>query len=195
MRTLSAAFNLGYSPQLAALWNTLQNWDRDLAQHSRQTARLAIRLAHRLHLDATSVRALGWAGLLHDVGKMSVPRHVLDKPGALTESERRIVQTHSAYSFAILHGMQIPGELDKAVLLHHERFDGLGYPIGLKGTEIPLASRILAVADVYSALTSGRAYRGAFTSAEALTLMLNDAGQAFDPSVVQSLQCLMRAAE
>jgi putative two-component system response regulator len=150
-------------------------------------------------LAAELARALGWAeaeaetlrlaALLHDVGKVGIPDGVLNKNGRLDEDERQLIETHAAVGHAILAGAR--SELlrlaDVVTWTHHERFDGSGYPRGLVGEEIPLAGRIAAVADVYDALTSNRAYRPALGERAALALITAGRGREFDPNVVDAL--------
>ena len=168
-------------------------WDPDLAEHSRRTAEMALQLAEHLHADPRNVSALDWAAHLHDIGKTALPRAILDKVGTLTEDEWRIIRSHPVHSFVILHRTDISAEFLLVVLLHHERFDGRGYPVGLKGEDIPLAARLLAVADVYSALTSRRPYRDHFPSDQALAMIRMNSGHAFDPQIVAALTEIVRS--
>lgn len=171
-----------------AISRALEHCEPELAEHSEATAYLAIRLAHRLKRNTEMKWLVWWAARFHDIGKIAVPKAILNKPAALTPEERRIVRLHPTYAFVILRRLQMPADLLHGVLFHHERFDGNGYPTGLSGEEIPLAARILAVADVYSALTSDRPYREAFNPVEALALMQRDSGRAFDPKIITALE-------
>ncbi len=140
--------------------------------HSVAVSALMLKFARELELPAAEVRECGLAGLLHDVGKMRIPNEVLHKPGALAAEEFAIVKTHPEIGSTIL--CDIP-DLPRAVIavaqLHHEKIDGSGYPLGLKGDEIPLFARMGAICDVYDALTSDRVYKEAWTPAQAFQEM------------------------
>lgn len=132
-----------------------------------------------------------WAGLLHDVGKQAVPKAILEKPAPLTADETLIMRTHPMLGYQLAaHAAQqwdireIDSVVLEAVLHHHERFDGEGYPIGLSGQSIPLLARILSVADVYAALTTHRPYREAWSHTRTVQYLLNHRGTRFDPNLV-----------
>ncbi len=122
--------------------------------------------------------------LLHDVGKLDVPAEVLNKPGKLTDAEWAMMRGHAEAGVALLGDIEFPWDIRPIVLSHHERWDGKGYPHGLVGDATPLAARVLAVADVYDALTSVRSYKRAMTHDDAMGIIRQDAGTAFDPQVV-----------
>ena len=126
------------------------------------------------------------AAPLHDVGKISIAEQILCKPGALTDDERRTIETHSEAGYRILAGSQsiLLQIAARIALTHHERFDGNGYPRGLGGTDIPLEGRIAAIADVFDALTSVRPYRAALSVDEAVRIMLEGHGAHFDPDLL-----------
>ncbi len=174
--------------RLAPLWSALGRWDRELAQHGEETAQLAAKLAGVLELAEPIPCALCWAGRLHDIGKVAVPRSLLEKEGPLTEEEQRVVRVHPAHSFSILQRTGISSEFLNTVLFHHEKFDGSGYPVGLRRADIPFAARIIAVADVYCALTRKRPYRERYTAEAAWALMMRNKGRAFDPLIVEALE-------
>jgi HD-GYP domain-containing protein (c-di-GMP phosphodiesterase class II) len=180
--------------RLTSLWNALEHGDPDLAAHGRSTAIIATQLAHTLRPDPRTLAVLKWAGKLHDIGKTVLPRTILDKPGSLTRGEWKTMRSHPAHSFVILHQAEIPADLMQLVLLHHERFDGSGYPVGLKGEDIPLTVRILSIADAYSALTSRRPYRDCCSSQEALAILTKDSGIAFDPDIIRILIQIVKGA-
>jgi HD-GYP domain-containing protein (c-di-GMP phosphodiesterase class II) len=123
-------------------------------------------------------------GLLHDVGKIGVPDDILKKPGALTDEEMRIMRDHVVLSNLIVHGVPNLQDVSDAVYAHHERWDGKGYPRGLKGDEIPLPGRIMALVDAYSAMILDRPYRGVRSPA-AVAEVRKSAGSQFDPSLVE----------
>src|SRR5688572_26834282 len=157
-------------------------------KHSERVAAFGVRLAHHLGFDADSRAVVELSGLLHDVGKIGVPDAILNKPGKLTEAEFKQMRLHPLHGARILSNIQsdkvvnvLPG-----VKYHHERWDGKGYPEGLKGEEIPLLGRVLGVADFLDALTSDRSYRKSLTLEEALAMVVDLEGKAFDPVVVKA---------
>jgi cyclic di-GMP phosphodiesterase len=155
--------------------------------HDRRVAQLSVEIGRQLGMSRPRLEVLGRAGLLHDVGKLAIPQSILDKQGALTEPEWRVMRTHPELGFAILDGA---GRFTRdllAVLYHHERMDGSGYPHGLASAGIPIEARIVAVADTYDGLTSDRPYRAAFDQAEALRRIQHETGPHLDPSVVDAL--------
>lgn len=174
--------------RLAPLWTALARWDPELAQHGEETAQLATKLAGVLEPEHPAPCALCWAGRLHDIGKVAVPRSLLEKAGPLTDEEQRVVRVHPAHSFSILQRTGISSDFLNTVLFHHEKFDGSGYPVGLKRDDIPFAARIIAVADVYCALMQRRPYRDRYTAEAAWALMLRNKGRAFDPIMVEALE-------
>lgn len=144
-------------------------------------------LAAGLDLAAEEVRRLEAASMLHDVGKASVPHHVLQKTGRLTEEEWEIVKEHTRVGADFLAGSPLPvmQQAQEIARTHHERWDGSGYPQGLQREEIPLPGRICAIADVFDALTTRRPYKKEVSVEEALDLLRSAAGSLFDPRVVQ----------
>jgi HD-GYP domain-containing protein (c-di-GMP phosphodiesterase class II) len=157
-------------------------------KHSERVSAFGVRLARHLGFDADSRAVVELSGLLHDVGKIGVPDAILNKPGKLTDSEFKEMRLHPLHGARILSNIQsekvvnlLPG-----VKYHHERWDGKGYPEGLKGEEIPLLGRVLGVADFLDALTSDRSYRKGLPLEEALQMVKDLEGQAFDPVVVKA---------
>jgi HD-GYP domain-containing protein (c-di-GMP phosphodiesterase class II) len=130
------------------------------------------------------------AALLHDVGKIGVPDPILRKPARLTRAEQDVVEQHALLGAMILQQLPHLEEIRSAVGAHHERFDGGGYPHGLRGTDIPLLGRILAVADSFSAMTTDRPYRAAFSIDQATCELERQAGAQFDPAVVRAFLSL-----
>lgn len=170
--------------------------DRTTAGHARRVTDLAGRLGEALGLGEADRAALRLGAALHDLGKLAVPAAVLGKPGALSEDEFASVRAHPTAGVPLARAA---GVTDRAVLdvieHHHERWDGRGYGAGLSGEAIPLLARIVAVADVYDALTSARAYKAPWTPEAALALLRDEAGKAFDPAVVAAFARLHTAAE
>ncbi len=157
------------------------------ARHSSEVARYAGLIARRLGYDATGVRDLHRAGLLHDIGKLGISNSILDKPAGLTDEEVRAVREHPRHTAEILSRVEPFAPLAAAAAAHHERRDGRGYHLGLAGEQIPPAARILAVADVYEALTANRPYRAAMSPEEALSLMARERGTAFFEEPLEAL--------
>lgn len=154
--------------------------------HSERVTNYALEIGTQIDLSPDAMSSLRVAGLLHDLGKIGVPDIVLNKPGDLTQEERETVKEHPSVGANILRRAPHLENVVPAVLHHHERWDGLGYPDGLKGQEIPLVARILAVADAFDAMTSDRPYRRRMTIHEALLQLQANAGKQFDPSLVNA---------
>ncbi len=162
---------------------------RDQVTHGHiQRVRLyAVRLAHELGLtDDVQMRALETAALLHDVGKLAVPEHILNKPARLTPAEYDQVKQHAEIGAQILSSIEFPYPVVPIVRHHHERWDGNGYPDGLKGTNIPIGARILSVVDCFDALTSDRPYRLKLADDDALRMVQESRGMMYDPDVVDA---------
>jgi HD-GYP domain-containing protein (c-di-GMP phosphodiesterase class II) len=149
---------------------------------------LARMTGKRMDLDAVELLELELAALLHDVGKLRVPREILRKPGALTDRERSLMRNHPMWGAELVSG--VPGLQAVALIVrhHHERIDGSGYPSGLSGVRIPVASRIMAVCDAYGAMTERRPYRRERAPQKALAELREQAGSQFDPAVVDALE-------
>jgi putative nucleotidyltransferase with HDIG domain len=130
------------------------------------------------------IKAIEAASLLHDMGKLAVPEHILNKPGKLTSSEFEIMKTHSSVGADLLAAIQFPYPVVPIVRHHHESWDGSGYPDGLSGTDIPIGARILSVVDCFDALTSDRPYRPKLSEAEAIEILQQRRGRMYDPLVV-----------
>ncbi len=167
---------------IKALASTIEIRDIYTAGHSERVATYAKEFAEKLGLDKQTVDNLEKAGILHDLGKIGIPDFVLLKPGKLDEEEFKIIKEHSNLSAYIVKKIPEYSYLSDIVKYHHENYDGTGYPEGLKGEEIPLESRILALADVFDALTTRRIYRKAFTVEETINIM-NKMKSKFDPKL------------
>lgn len=160
--------------------------DRYTRHHSSRVQQYAIIIGEQMGLSQDLMEALRTGGLLHDVGKLGVPDFILSKPGSLTPEELRRVQEHPVLGYDILKPLPFPWDVLPVVRSHHERYDGKGYPDGLAGEEIPLVARVLAVADVYDAVTSERPYRKAWSHEKAVAYIRDAAGTQFDPQVVEA---------
>jgi len=171
---------------IVALIAAVEARDRYTDGHSARVSQMAVLTGEAMHLPGAALRGLERAGLIHDVGKLTVPDAILRKPGRLTPEEYEVVKQSPLRGNEVIGRMASLREELPGVLHHHEWYDGSGYPHGLRGGDIPLAARILAVADVYDALTSERSYRGALSEDEALAHLRQMAGTQFDPAVVEA---------
>jgi putative two-component system response regulator len=171
--------------------------DDDTAEHTERVAAMAAQLAQRLGLDAQTVEDLREAALLHDVGKIAIPDHILLNPGTLSEEEQEIMRTHAVLGSRLLRGSASPVLQMASVIAasHHEWWDGSGYPAGLAGERIPLVARIVAVADVFDALTHDRPYKPAWPLERAVARIERGAGSQFDPQVVSAFMRMPRQLE
>jgi HD-GYP domain-containing protein (c-di-GMP phosphodiesterase class II) len=175
---------------LQALSAAVDARDHYTAQHSLHVADYACAIGYRLGMR-DQLTLLEQAGLLHDIGKVGVPDHVLLKPAQLTDEEYEVVKRHAAVSSTIIGTVPFLSAVLPAVRHHHERWDGGGYPDGLAGEEIPPASRVLAVADAFDAMTTDRPYRLALDVAEARAVLLRCSGKQFEPRAVEALIALL----
>ncbi|WP_327273021.1 HD-GYP domain-containing protein [Streptomyces sp. NBC_01224] len=155
--------------------------------HSERVGQASVLIARELGMDQGRLELLRFAGILHDVGKLGVPTRVLRKDGPLTPQERRVIELHPEYGHEIVRGIGFLGEARAAILHHHERLDGSGYPYGLSGREIPEFARVVAVADAFDAMTSTRSYRRGRPVPAALEELKRCAGTQFDPQMVRAL--------
>jgi putative nucleotidyltransferase with HDIG domain len=182
------AANLSFA---AALVTTLDARDRYTAGHSEAVATYARAIAERLGLPQEDQQLAFLCGLVHDVGKIGLPAGLLEKPGPLTLEERRQMEQHAAIGERILANVEDYKEIAQIVRHHHERIDGHGYPDGLHGDEIPMLSRIIAVADAFDAMTSDRPYRDSMPQRTARLRLAQAAGSQFDPTVVLALESIL----
>ncbi|MFE0456645.1 HD-GYP domain-containing protein [Streptomyces sp. NPDC058914] len=155
--------------------------------HSERVGQASMMIARELGMDEGRVEVLRFAGILHDVGKLGVPTRLLRKDGPLTPDERRVIELHPEYGHEITRGISFLGEARSAILHHHERIDGSGYPYGLMGRQIPECARVVAVADAFDAMTSTRSYSRARPVRVALEELQRCAGTQFDPRMVTAL--------
>src|SRR4051812_28147574 len=167
---------------LAAISRALEERDQ-MQGHGARVSALAAPVAERLGWDAERTASLRFGAPLHDIGKVAVRPHVLGKPGALTLAELEEMRQHPRAGAWLVLGMNGHREALPFVLFHHERWDGLGYPSGIRGRSIPLEARVLAVADAFDAMTSARPYREALPTEHALAEVEACAGSQFDPEV------------
>ncbi len=156
------------------------------AGHSTRVTKLGMAIARRLDFDDKALESVHRGGLLHDIGKLGIPVEILDKPGLLTTAEMEVMKQHPTIGARIVEPISAYSEVIAAVRHHHERYDGEGYPDGLRGERIPLIARIFAVADVYDSLVSPRPYREAWTRKKVIEYIREGAGTRFDPRVVDA---------
>jgi len=176
----------GFAEPVVALSAALEARDGYTLGHGERVAALAVLIGQEMHVQPRRLRAIAAGSLLHDVGKIGIPDAVLHKPAGLTNDEYDVIKEHPARGSEMLrHHFDQKVEAN-VIRHHHERWDGLGYPDGLQGSRIPLEARIAAVADVYDALRSNRAYRPAFTREDAVPIILDGAGSHFDPACVDA---------
>lgn len=170
---------------ICALNQMLDLKDLNTGVHSTRLAEWAVRIGQELGLEEAGLEDVEVAALLHDAGKVGVPDAILRKPGPLDPDEWRIMRMHPEFSWAVLR--LVPG-LERASLFalhHHEKYDGSGYPAGLRGEEIPIGSRIVSVIDAFDAMVAARPYKAGIPCEEALRRLILDSGSHFDPTVVQ----------
>ena len=178
-----------YRQTVTALAGALESKDSGTATHSQRVQRYAVELANALEPELLQDPSVEYGFLLHDVGTIGIPDHVLQKPGPLDDSELRLMRTHPLLGEQLLRDVELlHGDGLKVVRAHHERWDGLGYPDGLVGHEIPLAARIFTVADVLDAITSDRPYRAARSWDDAAAEIIAGRGRQFDPDVVDAFR-------
>ncbi len=170
---------------ITVLVKTLEYYDRYTQGHSERVARYAVKIAERIGLDRERIKRVYWASLVHDIGKIYIPQNLLNKNGRFTEDEYEFVKIHPVKSEEILSQVEELKDLGKIVRHHHERWDGKGYPDGLSGENIPLESRIIAVADAFEAMTAERPYKRALSLKEAIQEIEKNKGTQFDPFLAE----------
>jgi cyclic di-GMP phosphodiesterase len=188
-RQQRALLNEAYHDTVAALAGALESKDIATRAHSQRVQSYAVELATACAPELLNDPSVEYGFLLHDVGKIGVPDKVLQKPGSLSRTERRLIETHVVLGAQLLEGVSfLSGECVAIVRSHHERWDGTGYPDRLSGDEIPLGARIFAVADALDAMTSDRPYRRAKKWSSAAREIVEQSGLQFDPAVVDAFR-------
>ena len=182
-----AELEITYDRTLTALMSALDARDRETEGHSMRVSRLACLLAEQIGLSGHQLKALERGALLHDIGKIGISDSILHKPGKLTDDEWKIMRIHPDIGARIVEGIPFLQETLPVIRYHHERWDGSGYPLGLKERDIPVQARIFAVADVFDALTSSRSYRKRSSPEDAVQYLHEQAGILFDAEIVDAL--------
>jgi HD-GYP domain-containing protein (c-di-GMP phosphodiesterase class II) len=177
---------------LRAIISTLEEKDSYTHGHSIRVAEYSVVLAEEIRLSDVEIREVELCALLHDIGKIGIPDNVLLKPARLTRAEFEIMKSHPVRSSKILEKISPLRNLIPGIKFHHERFDGLGYPEGLKGTDIPLYARMILISDTYDAMTSTRPYRLAMDKEIAFAELEKCAGTQFDPQLVEAFIRVLR---
>ncbi len=178
---------------LETLVHMLHEHNPYTAEHSEEVADLAEKIAREMELPEDQIETIRLAARVHDIGKVAIPDSILNKRGPLDDSEQQLIKQHTVIGFDLLKNLEMYSEAAQLVKYEHERWDGSGYPDGLKGEQIPLGARIIHVADVYHALTSDRPYRESqglpphYEPAEAVRIIQSQSGRQFDPKVVEAL--------
>jgi HD-GYP domain-containing protein (c-di-GMP phosphodiesterase class II) len=192
--TAALELQRAYRGTVMLLADVVEFDDQYTADHSRSVVELVHATADELGVERSRRQELEFAALLHDVGKIAIPKEILNKPAALTDSEFEVMKTHTIEGQFMLDRVGgLLGRVGEIVRSCHERWDGTGYPDGLRGEEIPLESRIVFAADAFNAMTTNRPYRNAMSSSDALEELRAGAGTQFDPSVVEALCTLVES--
>lgn len=184
-----------YLAIIATLAKALEAKDAYTRGHTQRVTEYAVKIAHFLNLPQSVIETIHKAALIHDIGKIGIKSEILDKKDPLNEDEWKIIKTHPIMGIDILRPVKILGDMLPIIRYHHERFDGSGYPEGLRASDIPLGARILAVADSFDAMTSDRPYHLRLSVAEAILELKNNSGTQFDTEVVKALLALLAQEE
>ena len=177
---------------------TIEGWsraldlrDKETEGHTQRVTEISLRLARELEVPESELIHIRRGGLLHDIGKMGVPDHILLKPDKLSDDEWKLMKMHPQFAHDLLAPISFLGSAIDIPYCHHEKWDGTGYPRGLKGEQIPLSARIFAVVDVWDALTSDRPYRAAWSKKKTLDYLQELSGSHFEPRIVKAFLRLM----
>jgi putative nucleotidyltransferase with HDIG domain len=184
--------NDAYLGTALLLGDVVEADDTYTGEHCKDVVRLALEVARELGLDVEQQRTVEFGALLHDIGKIAVPKEIVNKPGKLDPDEWEIIKTHTVEGQRMLERVGgFMGNVGRIVRCHHERWDGGGYPDRLRGLQIPVGARILCVCDSYNAMITNRPYRGAMMPAAALQELSRCSGSQFDPRVVDAIELVL----
>ncbi|MBA4115346.1 MAG: HD-GYP domain-containing protein [Rubrobacter sp.] len=184
---MNARADISSLDTISALAVALESRDGGTGEHIKRTHLLAGQVARRLGLSAEEARVARYGAVLHDIGKIGIPDAVLNKPSRLTDEEWEVMRRHPNMGADMVNQVSGFEPVAEVVLAHHERHDGLGYPKGLAGEEIPMGARLISAADAYDAMTNDRPYREALTHEQAVAELEANSGGQFDPEVVEAL--------
>jgi len=190
-----SSLKTGDESTLRSLAQTIELKDPYTRGHCDLVATFSLMIAHGLGLEPELQRQIKFGSWLHDCGKIGVPEAILNKEGPLTEEEFAVVRNHPRWGADVARQAQLPQTLIDIILFHHEKFGGGGYPTGISGGDIPLEARIVAVADVFDALTTQRSYREAYSFEEACGILSEMSGPSLDPKFVEILISKIRGTE
>jgi len=193
--TLYQNLHESYLSIIRALVSALELKDSYTRGHSESVTRYAVALAERLKLSPQEIKSIEVAAVLHDIGKIGINDNILSKPERLDEEEWKEVKQHPEFSYKILKEVNFPWDIKPIIYAHHERYNGKGYPAGLKGRKIPLGARILAVADTFAAMTSDRAYRKRLSKERVIEELKMVAGTQLDPEITEVFIEILRSGE
>jgi putative nucleotidyltransferase with HDIG domain len=186
---------LAYNTTIEGWSRALDLRDRDTEGHTERVTDLAIKLARRLSLSETELVHIRRGAILHDIGKMAIPDSILLKQGPLTGDEWDVIRQHPRYAYELLSPISYLSQAIDIPHYHHEKWDGTGYPDGLRERQIPLHARLFAVIDVFDALTSHRPYRAAWSRQAAIDFVRDQSGKHFDPAIVPEFLKTLDTAE
>lgn len=187
LRLTNEKLKKAYDETIRSFFKALEKKESKTAEHSLEVNRIAMVLGREMGLLKKELEVLNWGTLLHDIGKLGISEQILLKPGPLTSEEYEIIKKHPLIGYEMLKDIEYLRDAAKIVLYHQEKYDGSGYPFGLKGEEIPLSARICAVADALEAMIADRPYRRGRTLEEAIAEIVTNSGTQFDPAVVEVL--------
>jgi HD-GYP domain-containing protein (c-di-GMP phosphodiesterase class II) len=180
---------------LTALAAAVAAKDSETGAHTERVGELAVAIGRRVGVPEERLELLRWAGRLHDLGKIGVPNRILRKPGKLTEAEFAVMRLHAPRGGQVALRSRVLADAAAIIRAHHERLNGSGYPDGLMGEQIPLESRVIAVADTWDALTCDRPYRAAMSSEQAAAIVRRESGPLLDPRCVDALFDVLAEAD
>jgi putative nucleotidyltransferase with HDIG domain len=190
LRELMTDLERSYDVTIEAMGDALDMRDEETEGHSKRVTAYTVALARAMHLEVADLKTIARGAFLHDIGKIAIPDSILLKPGPLTPEEMDVMQSHCEHGYRIVRKIPFLADAAEIVLSHQERFDGTGYPRGLRGEHIPLGARIFAIADSLDAITSDRPYRKGSSFADAMREIARCSGDQFDPRIVEAFQAM-----